>query len=283
MADPYLTDIGWSGTRLRLLGEFTPGDRAPEILLSEREGPSRLTVPATSLPASPALPENAPEKGETAGRAGFEALVDVADLNGDGPLPGGVWDVSLATGSDAAPIGPDHEPGLDTSPRRRFLADSTTVIAYFGVRGTLAIDVGGRPHTAGSTAADSLAWNDHDDELVVNGHFPFHDVTMPVSATLALRRRGSDRVYEVIAALAAGDDGLAYTAAVPLTRAFVDDPLPRGTWEVFLMLTYSGIHRELRVLAPEQPLELQVWRRLRHTPVTTTRAPEPLAITVGRH
>ncbi|WP_329521640.1 hypothetical protein [Spirillospora sp. NBC_01491] len=274
MADPYLTEVAWSGMSLRLLGRLEPDGSRPaeaELLLRERDGDGLISVPAV-LPA--------------AGGHLFEALIDITSVCGDGPLPNGLWDVELAVGPNgvarAVPLGHRHAPGLDPTPQRRFLAGSTTVTVYFGAYGTLAIDVGGRAHPGGSTRAETLAWNEHDDELVVSGHITFQDIAMPVSAKLRLREPGSGRRYEVIAALEAGGDRLTYTASVPLTRAFTDDPLPRGTWEAFLVLGFSGMHRELRVMAPEHPIGLQVWRRLRHMRVTSTRAPAALAVTVGR-
>ncbi|MEU6752958.1 hypothetical protein ABZ914_42635, partial [Spirillospora sp. NPDC046719] len=173
-------------------------------------------------------------------------------------------------------------PGLDTAPQRRFLPGAVTVAAYFGGRGTLSIDVGGRSHVAGTTAADGVAWDGRRGEVVITGHIDRRWISMPISGTLVLTERSSRRTFEVIAALDETDDRLGYRAALPVTRAFIDDPLPRGTWDVSLCLGFSGMHRELGVLAPGDAVDVQVWRRLRHVRVSSSSAPDPLAITVGR-
>ncbi|WP_067485187.1 hypothetical protein [Actinomadura hibisca] len=271
MSDPYLTEARWAGTVLRVRGRLDAGpDGALKLELCERDGPRSCALPVAVEPG-----DNGSER--------FSADVDVLTAADGGPLPHGLWDIILRRGSYRASLGRERGPELDGSPQRLFLPDSTMVSAYFTVPGgTLALDVGGDPHPAGSTTADALAWNDEDDELVVCGHVDVRDITTPVSATLTLRERGSDRVYEVIARLDAEPTRLGYTASVPMTRAFIDDPLPRGTWDAFLVLGFSGMHRELRVLAPADPVELHVRRRLRPVKVGTTKAPEPLAIIVGR-
>ncbi|MEU9843040.1 hypothetical protein AB0C69_27900 [Actinomadura sp. NPDC048032] len=274
MADPLLTEIGWAGTALRLAGTLEPGGavREIELLLRERDGDGLLRVPASAR--------------ERDGRVAFEAEVDVATLAGGNPLPGGLWDVSLSVGApmetSVVPLGPGRAPGLDASPLRRFLPGSCTVIAYFGAGGALAIDVGGRSHVAGSVAADTLSWNEEREEIVVAGHLDVRRSGRPVSGTLIMTERRSRHVYEVIAMLEERPDRLGYRAVVPATRAFVDDPLPRGTWDVSLCLGFSGMHREVRLLAPDEPVDVQVWRRLRHVRVVSTAAPGPLTITVGR-
>ena len=274
MPDPLLTGIGWAGSALRLAGTLRPDGAVSEIelLLRERDGDGLLRVPASV------------EKRD--GRAAFEAEVDVATVVGGHPLPGGLWDVSLSVAApmetSVVPLGPDRAPGLDASPLRRFLPDSCTVVAYFGVGGALAIDVGGRPHVAGSLAADALSWNEEREEVVVAGPLDLRRTGRPVSGTLLMTERRTRHVYEVIAMLEERPDRLCFTAAVPATRAFIDDPLPRGTWDVSLCLGFSGMHRELGVLAPGDAVDVQVWRRLRHVRVSSSSAPDPLAITVGR-
>ncbi|MES9604433.1 hypothetical protein [Actinomadura sp. NPDC000929] len=274
MADPLLTEIGWAGTALRLAGTLEPGGavREIELLLRERDGDGLLRVPASAR--------------ERDGRVAFEAEVDVATLAGGNPLPGGLWDVSLSVGApmetSVVPLGPGRAPGLDASPLRRFLPDSCTVIVYFGAGGALAIDVGGRSHVAGSVAADTLSWNEEREEIVVAGHLDVRRSGRPVSGTLIMTERRSRHVYEVIAMLEERPDRLGYRAVVPATRAFVDDPLPRGTWDVSLCLGFSGMHREVRLLAPDEPVDVRVRRRLRHVRVVSTAAPGPLTITVGR-
>ncbi|MFD0536362.1 hypothetical protein ACFQY7_24155 [Actinomadura luteofluorescens] len=242
------------------------------MLLRERGGDGLLRVPASLRRRD--------------GRVAFEAEVDVATLVGGHPLPGGLWDVSLSVGApmetSVVPLGPGRAPGLDASPRRRFLPGSCTVIAYFGASGVLAIDVGGRPHVAGSVAADALGWNEEREEVVVSGHLDLRRAGMPISGSLLLTERRSRHVYQVIAMLEERPHRLGYRAAVPATRAFIDDPLPRGTWDVSLCLGFSGMHRELRLLAPDEPVDVQVWRRLRHVRVVSSAAPGPLTITVGR-
>ncbi|WP_067823296.1 hypothetical protein [Actinomadura kijaniata] len=256
MSDPLLDEVRWDGTTLRLRGTLPGPATDAGLVLRERDGDRVHELPAEVRDA------------------GFAAAV-AADA-----LPRGLWDVSLRTGSATAPLA--YHPGLDSMPRRRFLPDSTMVIAYFALRGGgLALDVGGAPHPAGSTTADALAWNADDEELVVRGHLAVPAAETPVSATLVLHERGG-ATYEVIAMLEAGPDRLDYTAAVPLTRAFVDDPLPRGTWAAHLVLGFAGMHRDLLVFAPADPVELHVRRRLVPVRVSTARAPEPLTISVGR-
>ncbi|MEV3920679.1 hypothetical protein [Actinomadura coerulea] len=274
MPDPVLTEIGWAGTALRLAGTLKPRGAVSEIelLLRERDGGGLLRVPASAR--------------ERDGRVAFEAEVDVATLAGGDPLPGGLWDVSLSVGAPmettVVPLGPGRAPGLDASPLRRFLPDSCTVIAYFGAGGALMIDVGGRPHVTGSVAADTLSWNDEREEVVVAGHIDLRRTGRPISGTLLMTERRSRHVYEVIAMLEERPHRLGYRAVVPATRAFIDDPLPRGTWDVSLCLGFSGMHREMRLLAPDEPVDVQVWRRLRHVRVVSSAAPGPLTITVGR-
>lgn len=275
MPEPRLTEVGWTGSVLRLAGRFEPGAAVPEIelLLHEHTEGAQLRVPVAAEAAG--------------GAVTFEARLDVASVMGGPPLPGGLWDVHLAIGAPPShalvPLG--HVPDLDASPQRRFLPGSVTVIAYFATDGTFKIDVGGRPHSAGTTRADATSWNGARSEILVAGHLDLHEVSMPISGTLLLsqpRSDRTDRTFEVIAMLEERPDRLCYTAAVPVTRAFIDEPLPRGTWEVSLCLGFSGMHRELRLLAADEPVDVQVWRRLRHTRVRSSVAPDPLTITVGR-
>ncbi|WP_141583415.1 hypothetical protein [Actinomadura sp. WMMA1423] len=274
MPDPLLTEIGWEGSALRLAGTLKPDGAVSEIelLLRERDGDGLLRVPASVE--------------RRGGRAAFEAEVDVASVVGGHPLPGGLWDVSLSVEApmetSVVPLGRDRAPDVDASPLRRFLPGSCTVVAYFGAEGALAIDVGGRPHVAGSLAADALSWNAEREEVVVAGHLELRRTGMPVSGTLLMTERRTRHVYEVIAALEERPDRLCFRAAVPATRAFIDDPLPRGTWDVSLCLGFSGMHRELRLLAPDEPVDVQVRRRLRHVRVVSSAAPGPLTIRVGR-
>ncbi|GAA2129355.1 hypothetical protein [Actinomadura napierensis] len=277
MSEPYLTEVGWAGSALRVAGAIRRDDDLPaipemELLLRERDGGGLLRLPA-SVTAEDGL-------------ITFEALVDVAAVERGEPLPGGLWDVDLAIGAPpegrVVELGPERAPGLDTSPQRRFLPGAVTVAAYFGGRGTLSIDVGGRSHVAGTTAADAIAWDERRAEVVITGHIDRGWISMPISGTLILTEQRSRKTFEVIAALEESDDRLAYRAVLPVTRAYVDDPLPRGTWDVSLCLGFSGMHRELAVLAPDEPVDVQVWRRLRHVRVASSSAPDPLAITVGR-
>ncbi|QKG21059.1 hypothetical protein [Actinomadura verrucosospora] len=277
MAEPYLTDVGWSGSALRVAGAIRRDGEPPavpemELVLRERDGGGLLRLPAS------ATAEN--------GLITFEALVDVASVERGEPLPGGLWDVDLAIGAPPEgrvfELGPERAPGLDTSPQRRFLPGAVTVAAYFGGRGTLSIDVGGRSHVAGTTAADGVAWDERRGEVVITGHIDRRWISMPVSGTLILTERRTRDTFEVIAALEESDDRLGYRAALPVTRAFVDDPLPRGSWDVALCIGFSGMHRELGVLAPGDPVDVQVWRRFRHVRVASSAAPDPLTITVGR-
>ncbi|NKZ04524.1 hypothetical protein [Actinomadura latina] len=271
MPDPLLTEIGWAGSALRLAGRFTPGVPVPEIelLLHEHGDGEQLRVPVTADTRD--------------GVVIFEAEVDVASIVGGRHLPGRLWDVNLAIGAppshSVVPLG--HVPGLDASPQRRFLPDSATVTAYFGTDGGFKIDVGGRSHSAGSVRADGTSWNERRAEIIVTGHVDLREISMPISGTLLLSQPPSDRRFEVIAMLEEHPGRLCYTAAVPVTRAFIDDPLPRGIWEVSLCLGFSGMHREMRLLAPDEPVDVQVWRRLRHVRVTSSAAPDPLTITVG--
>ncbi|QXJ20727.1 hypothetical protein AGRA3207_001492 [Actinomadura graeca] len=275
MPDPYLTELAWAGSALRLAGRITCDPAAEpevELHLRERDGGDLLRLPA----AVTAL----------GGSVAFEALVDVASVEGGPPLPGGLWDVAVAVpapvGTAVLPLGRDRAPDVDASPQRRFLPGSVTVAVYFDSAGLLAIDVGGRPHSGGSTPADRLGWDERDEEVAVTGHLNGGRLTMPVSGTLNLLERRTRESYQVIAMLEEGPDGLCYTARVPVTRTFVDDPLPRGVWDVSLCLGFSGMHRELRVLAPDEPVDVHVRRRLRHVRVVSTTAPDPLTITVGR-
>ncbi|WP_242906294.1 hypothetical protein [Actinomadura terrae] len=275
MPDPCLTELRWAGSCLRIAGQIERG-AAPvpeiELLLRERDGGCVLRVPASVAVRD--------------GAVGFAAMLDVASFEGGYPLPGGLWDVDVAIGRPTEnvvlPLGRDHASGIDTSPQRRFLPGPTTVVAYFGFRGGLAIDVGGRPHAAGSAPADRLAWDERDEEVSVTGHLDLRRITAPISGTLNLLERRTRQSYQVIAMLEELASGLGYTARVPVTRAFIDDPLPRGTWDVTLCLGFSGLHRELRVMAPGAPVDVQVRRRLRHVRVVSSTAPDPLTITVGR-
>ncbi|MFG2003042.1 hypothetical protein ACGFNU_28170 [Spirillospora sp. NPDC048911] len=272
MRDPFLTEIGWADGTIRLAGRLKREAGVPrhiELLLRERDGDRVLRFPATAGPP------------EAAERVRFEAEVDVPSAMDGRALPCGLWDLELAVDEGATPLGRDRDPAIDVSPRRHFLADSTTVTVYFTVHGTLALDVGGASHTAGTTTAHAVEWNVRDEELVVTGHLAVRGATMPVSATLALREHDTGRVYEVIAMLDADAEGLAYRADIPMTRALIDDPLPRGSWDAYLVLGFSGLHRELRVQAAERAATTRVWRRLRHLRISTTRSPEPLTIRVS--
>ena len=272
MPDPHLTEVSWAGSELRLAGRFEPGGAAPgaDLLLRERGVGGTLRVPAAVQTRD--------------GDGTFEARVDVSSIAGGVPLPGGLWDVRLSVGEPAdrrvVPLG--HAPSMDTSARRRFLPGSVTVIAYFGPGGTLAIDVGGRPHSAGTTRADGASWNADRKEVVLTGHLDLAEISMPISGTLVLADSRSGRTFEVIAMLEERPGRLCYTAEVPVTRAFIDDPLPRGAWAASLCLGFSGMHRELRVLAPDTRVDVRVWRRLRPVRVRSSAAPAPLTIRVGR-
>ncbi|WP_067458432.1 hypothetical protein [Actinomadura macra] len=274
MPDPYLTEMGWAGSALWLAGRITRDGTVPQIefRLRERENGGLLRLPAAVTAGD--------------GTVAFETLVDVASLEDGHPLTGGLWDVSVAIlhplGATVLPFGRERAPHLDTSPQRRFLPGSITVAAYFGVEGGLEIDVGGRPHAGGCTTADRLGWDEREEEVAVRGHIDAQQITMPISGTLNLLERHTRESYQVIAMLEERPSGLCYTARVPVTRAFIDDPLPRGTWDVSLCLGFSGMHRELRVLAPHDPVDVHVRRRLRHVRVVSTTAPDPLTITVGR-
>ncbi|MFV2178585.1 hypothetical protein ACFHW2_35860 [Actinomadura sp. LOL_016] len=263
MSDPYLTEIGWAGTALRVAGRFDHGGSPLELLLRERDGEALVRVPAT-----PGADD------------AFEALIDVAAVEGGNPLPGGVWDVDLSIGPETMPLGRERAPGLDASPQRRFLTDGTTVAVYLSPLGSLAIDVGGRPHAAGAVRADGLSWDEPNEHVLITGHLAL-DLATPISATLNLREHGG-RTYEVICMLDDRPEGLHYTAVLPVSRTIIDRPLPRGAWDVWLCLGFSGMHRELRVLAPSESVDVRVWRRLWHVRVASTTAPEPLTITVGR-
>ncbi|GAA2585177.1 hypothetical protein GCM10010411_17390 [Actinomadura fulvescens] len=273
-----MTEACWAGETVRLAGWLKREPAAPrhlDLLLRERDKGRVLTFPAITGP-----PEAEPAAG--AERVRFEASVHVPSAADGGPLPSGLWDLELAGGEGATtPLGRDRDPAIDVSPQRRFLADSTTATLYFTVNGTLAIDVGGQAHTAGTATARAVEWNARDEEITVTGHLAFHTATMPISATLTLREHGTGRVYEVIAMLDADSEGLSYKADIPMTRALIDDPLPRGTWDAYLILGFAGMHRELRVMAPDRSAATQVWRRLRHVRVSTTQAPAPLTIQVG--
>ncbi|MEW2356766.1 hypothetical protein [Spirillospora sp. NPDC029432] len=269
MEEPFLTDVRWTGSVLRVEGRLgsaggAPGE--PSIVLRERDGDRRLRVPAART-----------------GAGAFRAEIDTTAAADGAPLPTGLWDLELAAGdAPPLPLGREHGAGPDLDPQRRFRPDATAVTAYFSVYGPLAIDVGGASHPGDPVRADELAWNGHDEELVVTGRLALESLARPLSATLALRERRTGRIYEVIAALQDARGRVGYAAAVPMTRAFVDDPLPRGSWEAFLVLGFSGMHRELRLMAPDRAIERRVRRRLVPVRFGTTRAPEPLTITVGR-
>jgi len=277
--EPFLAEVAWADAAVRVIGSIKrdpalPGDPALEVLLRERDGDREFAAPTKVL-----------EPGDDPLDLWFDAQVTVESVAGGGPLPRGLWDLDLAVRNDGesglVPLGRDRSTSIDVSPQRHFLRDSTMVTVYFSVHGTLAIDVGGEPHTAGSTGAGSVTWKEREEELEISGHLDFPDAAMPISATLTLREQATGRVYEVIAMLKAGQSGLDYKADIPMTRALIDDPLPRGAWDAFLILGFSGMHRELRVMAPDRPAETQVWRRLRHVKVSSSRAPAPLTITVG--
>ncbi len=218
LTDPHLTEVGWTASALRLVYRFEPGGAVPEIelLLHEQGAGEQLRVPAGTAVRD--------------GTVTFEAEVDVASIVGGRPLPGGLWDVDLVIGvppsRSVVPLG--HAPGMDASPQRRFLPGSVTVIAYFDTDGALKIDVGGRPHSAGSARADETNWNERRAEIIVAGHLDLREISMPISGTLLLSQSRSDRTFEVIAMLEERPGLLCYTAAVPVTRAFIDDRCRAG-------------------------------------------------------
>ncbi|MFC4912700.1 hypothetical protein [Actinomadura gamaensis] len=273
--EPYLTDVGWTAGVLRLRGRV-PDVRvdAPDlvVLVRERDGDRVLPVPAVPVP----------DGGGTA----FEAAVDPATALAGSVLSHGVWDLDLAVespvGARVTPLRAGSEVTLDGTPQRRFLPGSTPVTVYFDRHGQLALDVGGEPRTAGDCQADTVDWNGRDEELMISGHLALPDADAPVTAWMSLREPSRDRSYDAFVRLGRAEGLLTYIAAVPLTRAFIDDPLPRGRWGVHLVLGVSGIHREFRVLAPQDPFSHQVRRRLVPYRVTTTSAPDPLVIHIGR-
>ncbi|MCP2335768.1 hypothetical protein [Actinomadura rupiterrae] len=276
MDEPYLTDVGWTDGVLRLRGRV-PGVRvdAPDlaVLLRERDGDRVLAVPA-----APA--------GHDDGGTTFEGGVDPAKALSGSALSHGVWDLDLGVGPSSGPratplrAGPDVT--LDSTPQRRFLPGSTPVTVYFDRHGHLALDVGGEPRTAGDCQADALSWNGRDEELMITGHLALPEAQAPLTAWLSLRDPARGRSYDAFVRIGRADGLLTYTAAVPLTRSFIDDPLPRGHWDAHLVMGVSGIHREFRVLAPPEQFRHRVRQRLVPFRVTSTTAPEPLVINVGR-
>ncbi|WP_157430233.1 hypothetical protein [Actinomadura oligospora] len=274
MDEPYLTEVGWTNGVLRLRGRV-PGVRvaASDLVVLVRERDGERVLPVTVEPAH-----------DDEGTA-FDAGVDLATALAGATLPHGVWDLDLAVespdGARVTPLRPGTAVPLDGVPQRRFLPGSTPVTVYFDRHGQLALDVGGEPRTAGDCQADTLTWNDRDEELMISGHLVLPGTTL-VTAWLSLRDPHTAREYDAFVRIGQVDGLFTYTAAVPLTRSFIDDPLPRGRWGVHLVMGVSGIHREFRVLAPAEPFQHQVRRRLVPTRVSTTLAPDPLVITVGR-
>ncbi|MER6815174.1 hypothetical protein ABT299_38400 [Spirillospora sp. NPDC000708] len=107
MSEPYLTEVGWAGSALRVAGAIRRDDDLPaapemELLLRERDGDGLLRLPASV--------------GAEDGLVTFEALVDVAAVERGEPLPGGLWDVDLAIGTP--PEGRVVAGGAQRAPRR---------------------------------------------------------------------------------------------------------------------------------------------------------------------
>lgn len=275
MDEPYLTEVGWANGVLRVRGRV-PGVRvaAPDLVVLVRERDGERVLPVTAVPEH-----------DDDGTA-FDAGVDPATMLSGTALPHGVWDLDLAVespdGAHVTPLRPGAATPLDGVPQRRFLPGSTPVTVYFDRHGQLALDVGGEARTAGDCQADTLSWNGRDEELMISGHLVLPDPGAPVTAWMSLRDPRMGRAYDAFVRLGQVDGLLTYTAAVPLTRSFIDDPLPRGRWDAHLIMGVSGIHREFRVLAPAEAFQHQVRRRFVPTRVMTTIAPDPLVITVGR-
>ncbi|MFC5181564.1 hypothetical protein [Actinomadura harenae] len=275
MDEPYLTEVGWANGVLRLRGRL-PGVRvaAPDLVVLVRERDGDRVLPVAVVPAH--------DEDGTA----FDAGLDPATALSGGALSHGVWDLDLAVespdGARVVPLRPGAATTLDGVPQRRFLPGSTPVTVYFDLLGQLALDVGGEPRSAGDCQADTLTWNDRDEELMISGHLVLAGTGAPISAWMSLRDPRTGREYDAFVRIGTVDGLFTYTAAVPLTRSFIDDPLPRGRWDVHLVMGVSGIHREFRVLAPAEPFQHQVRRRFVPTRVSTTLAPDPLVITVGR-
>ncbi|MEV5572826.1 hypothetical protein AB0L06_22500 [Spirillospora sp. NPDC052269] len=275
MDEPYLTEVDWTNGVLRLRGRV-PGVRvaAPDLVVLVRERDGERVLPISVVAAH-----------DDDGTA-FDADVDLATALSGATLPHGVWDLDLVVespdGARVTPLRAAAATPLDGVPKRRFLPGSTPVTVYFDRHGQLALDVGGEPRTAGDCQADTLTWNDRDEELMIGGRLVLPDSGALVTAWMSLRDPHTSREYDAFVRIVHVDGLLTYTAAVPLTRSFIDDPLPRGRWDVHLVMGMSGLHREFRVLAPAEPFQHQVRRRFVPTRVSTTLAPAPLVITVGR-
>jgi hypothetical protein len=210
----------------------------------------------------------------------FDAIISPAELLGEHD----VWDVRVKWGTDGpeSPVGPGRSTNITTV---RNHLDDTPVTVYVSAAGGLAIDVGGDPHSLPlETRADSVIWveNDASAEPAVQlvGRIALADITVPASATLVLRRKGGSESYEIVAGLDQTPGPMRYTALIPLLSAAVDRPLPRGDWNVSLMLGLSGIRRHAPILAPPNGLQHHWWRRGRPMLLTTSKAPDPLVISV---
>ncbi|MEV4259654.1 hypothetical protein AB0J52_41390, partial [Spirillospora sp. NPDC049652] len=173
MDEPYLTEVAWADGVLRLRGRV-PGVRVspPDLVVLVRERDGERVLPVTAVPAH-----------DDDGTA-FEAAVDPATALSGAVLPHGVWDLDLSLespdGARVTPLRPGAAAPLDGIPQRRFLPGSTPVTVYFDRHGQLALDVGGEPRTAGDCQADTLTWNDRDEELMISGHIALPDAGAPV-------------------------------------------------------------------------------------------------------
>ncbi|MEV7416271.1 glycosyltransferase [Streptomyces sp. NPDC089919] len=122
----HLDGIGWKDSVVRLTGHaylesFGTGRMASELVLRERATGRELSVPAVPRPA-PGLAAEGERRGVDLSGAGFRADVDLARVDGGGPLAPGVWDCFLTVRADdvarTVRLGRSHAAGLDKTARR---------------------------------------------------------------------------------------------------------------------------------------------------------------------
>ncbi|EGX57839.1 cell wall biogenesis glycosyltransferase-like protein [Streptomyces zinciresistens K42] len=228
-----------TGTALRLEGHaylhrVGTEDVTTELVLRERDTKAEHRLPVTHT-GTPGLGAEEDQGRFTYGRAGFEAVVDIATAAGGGPLPGGLWDISLAVGaqgiSKEVRIGSRRAEGVSGAAATHVVdtvAGLRAVTLYTTApHGNFTLDLDERKHavTRGLRLDGTIRWaSDAPAELEFSGRCALAALP-PGTLGLALRSdRGDSAAFPVTAT------GDTFTVRVPVST------LPAGVWRGELRL-----------------------------------------------
>lgn len=257
----YLSEVSWSGSRLRLRGHAAVDrlgglEDGSELVLRERGSGVEHRLPVTRTAAEP----DAPRTGGEDAPAGFAAVVDPARAADGAPLPRGLWDVFLnvvAQGvAKEARIGSQRSPEVPAGRQHRVVRplDGLVTTYHTNPHGNLTLDVGGVKHPPPAAAEVTAAqWAPQQRAtLLLSG-------SVDVVGPLRLRATDGDgRTVDLPVETA--EDG-SFTCALRLDD---EEPLPFGTWSLALRPDAEGAAAPLLALQGTLPAAgRRWWRRAR--------------------